>query len=153
MTNIYEQILANIDADKKAWCQGEWCVTDDKGKPVSRCLVEHIDLAVGTTYIKPDGKVFVSKDVKKWNRRERVLANLLSLVPQSWREERGYDEVEVMTYRDKSKLLEDIRRDDDYRRPGSEVASALVEFNDTGTTTKAAVKKLLKQAAKQFPGA
>jgi hypothetical protein len=74
--NIYEQVLANIDADKKAWCKGEWTVYDDDGKPVSRCLVEHVDLALGTRYVKPNGKVFVSKSLKKWRRRARVVSRL-----------------------------------------------------------------------------
>ncbi len=156
--NIYEQVLANIDADPKAWCQGEWTLEDEGGKPVSRCLVEHIDFATGVSYVKPNGRRFVSKDVRKWNRRNAVLANLASLLPAS---HRPVEDVEVAVV-NKRQVEEAIRYG--YERPtGNYHETKLVMWNDEDTdftrgdgtkvtkTTKAKVRNLLKRAAKRFP--
>lgn len=160
-TNIYEDILGNIDADKKAWCQGSFCLREDGNdsqydtegaKPVSRCLVEHVDLALGTAYVKPNGKVFVSKDKRKWARRTKVLAHLASLLPK----EMQMNQWEGNPY----EVLEPSQVDTthvtySYRYPGSNAAGDLIEFNDEGAgegkKARTKVRNLLKRAAKRFP--
>lgn len=151
---IYDDILANISVDKKAWCQEEWTTTDDSGKPVSRCLVEHVDLALGTTYVKPNGKIFVSKDPKKWSRRSRVLAHLASLLPEGFRRDGDYEEVEF-TKDDLALLAPDENSRRYLMHDGlgyyDDAQDDLVGFNDTSSTKKADVRKLLKKAVKAFP--
>lgn len=165
-TNIYEDILGNIDADKKAWCQSAWEIHEDgtldsegSGKVISRCLVSHIDLALGTSYVKPNGKRFISKDVRKWRRRERVLAHLFSLLPKKtratfvsdrWDEELG---TYVETLPEEKEITKSMMTV--LNLPGSErlytpLSSAMVEFNDS-FASKSKVRNLLKRAAKQHP--
>lgn len=164
-TNIYEDILANIDVDKGAWCKAAWDVREDgqiaedggvedsghEGKSVSRCLVSHVDLALGTSYVKPNGKRFVSKDVKKWRRRERILAHLFALTPQEYRQrfaDRGEMPEETEITKERMEKHFGV-----YGSPriSTELEDAVVSFNDREQTTKAKVRNLLKRAAKQHP--
>jgi hypothetical protein len=164
-TNIYEEILANIDADKRAWCQGTYTARDDEGKPISRCLVEHVNLAVGTSYVKPNGKVFVSKDVRRYKRRERILAHLAALLPKKLLLEEadpwgfGEDNPEVQQklaeittpYEvpvDRIKNMSPFVQGTPYFPPSEDV---VIGFNDAENTTKAKVRNLLKRAAKSHP--
>lgn len=142
-TNIYEQILANIDADKRAWCKGEWTEFKD-GKPVSRCLVEHVDLALGTAYVKPNGKQFISKNKKRWNRRAQVLAHLASLISGQTVEPVTYKPESIGRYRNPGVLESPTGRRWDY------VEDEVVGFNDRENTTKAKVRALLRKAAKKY---
>ena len=148
--NIYEQVLANIDADPRAWCKDEWSLEGDDGKVVSRCLVEHIDLATGVSYIKPNGKRFVSKNPKRWTERNRVLAQLASLLPKRHQDHSGPNGYEVVKVK-REQIDQALSWGD--RSPFVTVyaESDLVNFNDDDGTTRTKIRNLLKRAAKRFP--
>lgn len=155
MTNIYEEILANIDADKKAWCKGSWYSKNRDGS-LSACLVQHVDIALGTAYVKPSGKPFISKDPRKWNRRERILSHLAMLLPEQFRfydDDEAYEPVEL-TRENVANVRAFMDEVPEFHRPlgrGWQAEEDLTAFNDRVGVTKAQVKALLKKAAKRHP--
>jgi hypothetical protein len=154
--NIFETVLENINADKKAWCKSEWSITD--GGTVSRCLVEHVDLATGVSYVKVNkdgtlGKRFVSKSKAKWRRRNEVLRKLAMLLPYSDPE---YVERYLTAERDDEAIDQAFEHgwlgaaDGTDGRISTTASNQLVNFNDGDKTTKADVKRLLKKAIKTY---
>lgn len=156
-TSIFQTVLDNIDAEKKAWCQGDWNITDDKtGAPVSRCLVEHIDLATKVSYLKPNGKVFISKDPKKWAKRNAVVRTLLGhLTPKQLDGDCTAErlaEVQGEAAQDDASLREHLAillRMPDERRLSNHATNLLITFNDREATKKSTVRALLKKAIKK----
>lgn len=165
--NIYEEILTNIDAEKKAWCQFDFEVrkyNDEKeeheGPVLSRCLVGHIDYATGVAYTKANGKQFRSLSPKKWRRRNEILRHLVAVMTPKMRERADESYLERLGTIDAEEENARIREFiaaakanelDDSERVNSPEQSAVISFNDNSRTRKQNVKALLKRAAKLHP--
>ena len=170
--NTYLQVADAITAEKRAWCKNAWEKPDPKDptKVMSRCLVDHIDAVTGVYKVvgwrKPrngaeeevsddfgGGQVLFpiikkSKDKRKWAKRNRLLAQLATLLPGS--DERYYFN-EDGTPRGGGNLDWQIKSEQ--VRPMTQAAYDLVEFNDGESQTRAGVLKLLRRAAATYPNA
>lgn len=162
--NIYEEILANIDAEKTAWCKGEYeeRVYDHEkeehvGPVLSRCLVGHVDYATGVSYVRGNGKQFRSVSPKKWRRRNAILRHLVDAMTPKMREKADPWDVNNIDVEDDNASVEtfirNLKADEHYygTRVGTTAESVVVNFNDHYKTGKQHVKALLKRAAKLFP--
>lgn len=165
-TNVFEKMIANIERDPQAWCKDEWCDITLEGKPVSRCLVEHLDLAVGTVYVKPDGRVFWSKSVARWKKRQRFAAHLLYAIEERYGADAvyGYERDDAAMSEQANQTASALARNaeveiraggknwDRYSHYRSEGwANWLVSWNDDSQTSRRDVLAALRTAAERFP--
>lgn len=149
--NIYETILENIDDEKTPWCRGTW--DNQKGDKISRCLVSHVDLATGVSYLKPQGGRFVSKSPKKWLRRNRILRHLACEIPTT-QLTNDLESARNQMSEDRDNHNVDYFIGQEYHRGGARVGTTasdlLVSWNDRSNRTKRQVKALLNRAAKNY---
>lgn len=168
--NTFLKVADAIRSEKRAWCKGDWSETDESGtKVVSRCLVDHIDAITGVykvvgykkvtpapgdevegdhfnrSYMEPIFRK--STDRRRWAKRDKLLAQLAGLLPG--RTEDAYFYMGKVN----NTTPDSMATSKTAGRYVTEAADDLVTFNDSHTTTRADVLKLLRRAAATYPNA
>ena len=173
--NVYLQVADAITAERKAWCKGAWELPDPKSPTsvMSRCLVDHIDAVTGvykvvgfrkvsSNTLEPGADFYEgvegalvpivkkSRDKRKWAKRNKMLAQLATVLPENRRRPTGYfdEEGAPLTYGFES----DPDRTE-FGRIMTPAAYDLVDYNDQASMTRAGVLKLLRRAAAKYPNA
>ena len=166
--NTFLKVADAIRSEKRAWCKGDWSETDESGtKVISRCLVDHIDAITGVykvvgykkvtrppsedevsfdrSYMEPI--VRKSTDKRRWAKRDKLLAQLAALLPG--RSEENYFYMGKLNNGTPDSMVTSKTAG----RYVTEAADDLVTFNDSHSTTRADVLKLLRRAAATYPNA